>query len=125
MNIEDIKKLTDCYTKKCKKEAESRKKIRAVWFENSNKIYNNYINKKITREEFIEQINKLDSKYFNSIESIAIHKCEINKCYNLLKKKLDYTANKIDYIKKNKKYTIDDYINILTITNKNNNNEIK
>lgn len=125
MNIEDIKKLTECYTKKCEKEAEARKKIRAVWIDNSNKIHNNYINKKITREQFIEQINKLDSKYFNSIESIAIHKCEISKCYNLLKKKLDYTAKKIDYIKQNKKYTIDDYINILTITNKNNNNQIK
>ena len=45
--------------------------------------------------------------------------------YDLLKNKLDYAANKINYNKKNEKYSIEDYINILKITNKYENNQIK
>ena len=55
-------------------------------------------------------MNKLDSTYFNSIQNINIHKCQIANCYDLLKVKLDHMTSKINYNKKNTNYTIDDYI---------------
>jgi hypothetical protein len=125
MNIDDLVKLTKCYTEKCKNEAETRKKLRTIWFNNSNKIFEDYKNKVITRKEFITKINKLDSAYFNSVESIAIHNCEIKECYDLLKIKLDHMAAKINYKKKKEKYTIYDYKKIIINTNKKNNAEIK
>ena len=126
MNSPDINSLVKCYNEKCIKEVKKRKKIRDKWNTDSNKIHNDYKNGKIkSRKEFIEIINKLDSDYFNSIQNINMHKCEIDHCYDLLKNKLDYSANKINYKKKNEKYSIEDYINILTITNKNENDKIK
>ena len=126
MNSPDINSLVKCYNEKCIKEVKKRKKIRDKWNTDSNKIHNDYKNGIIkSRKEFIEIINKLDSDYFNSIQNINMHKCEIEHCYDLLKNKLDYSANKINYNKKNEKYSIEDYINILTITNKNENDKIK
>ena len=126
MNSPDINSLVECYNKNCKKEVKMRKKIRDKWNINTNKIHNDYKNGIIkSKKEFIKIINKLDSDYFNSIENINMYNCEIDNCYNLLKNKLDYAANKIKYNKKNEKYSIEDYINILTITNKNENNQIK
>lgn len=125
MNIEDIVKLTNCYLEKCKKEAKARKKLRTEWFANTNKIHNDYQNKLMTRNEFIRKMNKLDSTYFNSIQNINIHKCQIANCYDLLKVKLDHMASKINYKKKNTNYTIDDYIKILIITNKNETKNVK
>lgn len=55
-------------------------------------------------------MNLLDSTYFNSIQNINIHKCQIANCYDLLKVKLDHMASKNNYKKKNKNYTIDDYM---------------
>lgn len=46
-----------------------------------------------------------------------MYKCELDKCSNLIKKKLDYMAIHINYDIKDT-YTLDDYINILTITEK-------
>ena len=126
MNSPDINSLVKCYNEKCIKEVKKRKKIRDKWNTDSNKIHNDYKNGIIkSRKEFIEIINKLDSDYFNSIQNINMYKCEIDHCYDLLKNKLDYSANKINYNKKNEKYSIEDYINILTITNKNENDKIK
>ena len=126
MNSPDINSLVKCYNEKCIKEVKKRKKIRDKWNTNSNKIHNDYKNGIIkSRKEFIKIINKLDSDYFNSIQNINMHKCEIDHCYDLLKNKLDYAANKINYNKKKDKYSIEDYINILTITNKNENDQIK
>ena len=125
MNIDDLVKLTKCYTEKCKNEVEARKKLRTIWFNNSNKFFEDYKNKVITRKEFITKINKLDSTYFNSVESIAIHNCEIKECYDLLKIKLDHMAAKINYKKKKEKYTIDDYKKIIINTQKKNNSEIR
>lgn len=125
MDIQDIVKLTNCYIEKCKKEVKARSKVRSVWFANSNKNYEDYQNKIITRKEFLKRANKLDSDYLNSIQEISIHKCEIANCYDLLKVKLDHISSKINYKKKNANYTIDDYINILKKNNKKNNADIK
>ena len=126
MNSPDINSLVKCYNEKCIKEVKKRKKIRDKWNTNSNKIHNDYKNGIIkSRNEYIKIINKLDSDYFNSIQNINMYKCEIDHCYDLLKNKLDYSANKINYNKKNEKYSIEDYINILKITNKYENDKIK
>ena len=125
MDINNLIKLTTCYTNKCKKEAITRNKLRTIWMKNSNKIFEDYKNKIITRKEFIIKINKLDADYFNSVESIAIHNCEIKECYNLLKIKLDHMASKINYKKKKENYTIDDYNKIIITTNKINNSKEK
>ena len=50
MNTDDIVKLTNCYIKKCKKKVNARKKLRSVWLINSNKNYEDYQNKIITRK---------------------------------------------------------------------------
>ena len=118
MNFEDLRKITNCYLEKCNKEANNRKKIRDIWITNSTNLYNNYKNNIITKKEFITKINKLDDNYFKSIESKSIHQCEIDKCYDLLKVKLDYLASKLNYKKKKTNYTIDDYTKMLIMTNK-------
>jgi hypothetical protein len=118
MNFEDLRKITNCYLEKCNKEANNRKKIRDIWITNSTNLYNNYKNNIITKKEFITKINKLDDNYFKSIESKSIHQCEIDKCYDLLKVKLDHLASKLNYKKKKTNYTIDDYTKMLIMTNK-------
>jgi len=111
---ENLNLLTKCYIAKCNNEFKNREKLRNTWFENSNKLYLDFINKIITREEFDSKITKLDNNYHNSIEKINLHKCEIDKCYNLVKNHLDYLSDK-NKIKKKDNYNIDDYLKILNI----------
>ncbi len=115
---ENINLLTNCYIANCNKEFKKRKKLRDTWFKNSNKIHNDYINKIITREEFDSILTKLDNNYHNSIQKINLHKCEIDKCYNLVKNHLDYLSDK-NKIKKKDNYNIDDYLKILNINRQN------
>ena len=83
----------------------------------SNKLYDDYINKKINRNTFTKNFNKLIHDYYNSKEVKDMNKCELDKCSSIIKKRLDYIAINIDYDIKDK-YTLDDYINILTISEK-------
>jgi hypothetical protein len=115
--------LSNCYIENCNKEFKQRKMIRDIWFAKTNKINDDFKNKIITRKQFITRLNKLDNNYFDLIENISLHKCEINKCYNLVKNHLDYLADKNNYKKKDT-YTVEDYIEILKINNKNKNNII-
>ena len=94
--------------KKCKKEVTAHRKVREI-------CLSYFKNNVITRKEFLKRADKLDYDYFNSIESISFHKCEISKCYDLVKIQLDNIASNINYKKKNTKYTIDDYIKMLII----------
>jgi hypothetical protein len=111
---ENLNLLTKCYIANCNKELKKREKLRNIWFKNSNKLYLDFINKIITREEFDSKLTKLDNNYHNSIEKINLHKCEIDKCYNLVKNHLDYLSDK-NKIKKKNNYNIDDYLKILNI----------
>ena len=111
---ENLNLLTNCYIANCNKEFKKRKKIRDIWFKNSNKIHNDYIKKIITREEFDSILTELDNNYHNSIQKINLHKCEIDKCYNLVKNHLDYLSDKNNLTKKDN-YNIDDYLKILNI----------
>jgi hypothetical protein len=111
---ENLNLLTKCYIAKCNNEFKKREKLRNTWFENSNKLYLDFINKIITKKEFDSKITKLDNNYHNSIEKINLHKCEIDKCYNLVKNHLDYLSDK-NKIKKKDNYNIDDYLKILNI----------
>ena len=121
MTTNEIKKLNllyDCYIIKCNNEFRKRKEKKDIWYAMTNKIINDYNNGSIkSRKEFITKINKLDNDYFNSIENVSMHNCEIDKCYNLVKQYLDYLYSKYDYKKKDN-YSAEDYINILKI-NKN------
>lgn len=109
--------LFRCHNENCKRNIEENKKARIQYLKHSYKIYDDYINGKITRQLFITKLNNLDEEYYKSIEMIRMHTCEINKCYKFVKKELDYMAATIDYPIKNK-YTIDDYINIMLKYNK-------
>ena len=116
--LEILIALTNCYVVNCKKEFKKRKEIRAKWFEETNKLDEDYKNKVITRKQYILKLNKLDDKYFNAIENINLHKCEINKCYNQVKNHLDYLSDK-NKLQKKFKYTTDDYVKILQTNRKN------
>ena len=58
------------------------------------------------------------------MQTIKVHKCQLNKCYKYVKKQLDREADIIDY-KKKQNYTINDYINIYKIMFKKNIKNIK
>jgi len=115
---ENLNLLTKCYIANCNKEFKKRNKLRDIWFKNSNKLYLNYINKIITKKDYNLKLTKLDNDYHNSIEKINLHKCEINKCYNLVKNHLDYLSDKNNITKKNN-YNINDYLKILNINRQN------
>jgi hypothetical protein len=115
---ENLNLLTKCYIANCNKEFKKRNKLRDTWFKNSNKIHNAYIKKIITREEFDSILTELDNNYHNSIQKINLHKCEIDKCYNLVKNHLDYLSDKNNLTKKNN-YNIDDYLKIININRQN------
>lgn len=116
--IENLLSLTNCYVTNCKKEYKARKALRTKWFNNTEKLHEDYKNKKITKKELIKKLNKIDEEYLNSVENFSLHKCEINKCYKLVKKHLDYLYEKNKEAKKNK-YTAEDYVNIMKINNAN------
>ena len=117
MGIQDILlQSTYCDIEKCKKETDDRKIIRDEWVNNSRKIYDDYINKKITKKDLTTKINKLTDDYSNSIQNISLVKCKLEKCSNIIKKLLDHIAAKINYKIKDK-YTIKDYINIIKLFN--------
>ena len=115
---ENLNLLTKCYIANCNKEFKKRKKLRDIWLKNSNKLYIDYINKNITKKEFDLKLTELDNNYHNSIQKINLHKCEIDKCYKLVKNHLDYLSDKNKLIKKNK-YNINDYLKILNINRQN------
>jgi hypothetical protein len=117
--IGDLAVLTKCYIDNCNDEFKKRKVIRDIWLTNTNKLNEDYKNKLITRNQFISKLTKLDNKYFDSIENISFHQCEIDKCYNLIKNHLDYLSDR-NNIKNKANYNIKDYIKIIKINNKNN-----
>lgn len=107
-----LEELSKCYIDKCNKEFRLRKTARDLWFARTNKINNDYKNNIISKQEFMKKIKILDNTYFNSIQEISLHKCEIDKCYNLVKKYLDYLSHKLNYKEKDV-YTVYDYINLI------------
>lgn len=115
--IDNFLQLKSCYTAKCKKEVEDRRQLRDEWNNKSDQIYNDYINKKITKQEFIKKLNKLDEDYYNSVKNINLYNCEIDKCYKYAKKQLDYMAAKVNYPIK-KTYTSNDYKELQILTSK-------
>jgi len=117
--LDNLISLTNCYIKKCNDEFKSRKEIRTIWFKATEDLNEKYKAGKITKKNFIKQLDKLDDNYFNAIENINLHKCEINKCYSLVKKHLDYISDKNDIAKSTKKYTSEDYVKILKTNRKN------
>ena len=113
---DDIK----CYIKHCKKEMDKAKNTidREINMK-SILLYNDYKTNKISQQTFIKKSIKYNKKLFDSIQTIKLHKCQLNKCYKYVKKQLDREADKIDYKKKHN-YTINDYINIYKIMFKKN-----
>ena len=121
MTIQDsVLQLTNCKMSKCKKEIKN-KTIINEYLQKIRNIFDDYINKKITKQEFRNIKNELNNNYYKLIDVIAIHKCELAKCSKFVKKKLDYIAAKTgygyDYIDKSK-YTIDEYIDIIKLSTK-------
>ena len=113
---DDIK----CYIKHCKKEMDKAKNnINREINMKSNKLYEDYKNNKISKQTFIQKAIKYNKKLFDSIQTIKLHKCQLDKCYKYVKKQLDREADIIDY-KKKRNYTINDYINIYKIMFKKN-----
>ena len=109
--------LIRCNTAFCNKETENNRNNSAKYLKILNKYYDDYINKTINQKVFKEKINKLVDEYYNSTEAKTLFTCELDKCSKLIKKKLDYIAIYINYDIKDK-YTLDDYIKILTISEK-------
>ena len=119
MTIQDnTLSLSYCSVEKCNKEVKKRRTIRDEWLKKSRINYDNYINKYITKKEFNKIKTELNDNYYNSNEINDIHKCELAKCSKFVKKKLDYIAAKINYVAKDKTYTLDDYIRILKLSTK-------
>ena len=113
---DDIK----CYIKHCKKEMDKAKNnINREINMKSNKLYEDYKNNKISKQTFIQKAIKYNKKLFDSMQTIKVHKCQLDKCYKYVKKQLDREADIIDY-KKKRNYTINDYINIYKIMFKKN-----
>jgi hypothetical protein len=115
MTLQDIMlQTTICNIEKCKKELNDRKIIKNEWLKNSRSVYDDYINKKISKKDLTAKINKLNDDYYKTVENMSIVKCNLKNCYNTIKKLLDYMAAKINY-KIKAKYTITDYIKILKL----------
>ena len=121
MAKDDIK----CYIKHCKKEMDNAENNinREITLKN-NKLYNDYKHNKISQKTFIQKAIKYNKKLFDSIQTIKLHKCQLDKCYKYVKKQLDREADIIDY-KKKRNYTINDYNNIYKIMFKKNIKNIK
>ena len=111
---DNLNLLTKCYIANCNKEFKKRKDIRDKQLINSNKLHDDYKNNIISKKEFISKLIKLDNKYYNSIETISLYKCEIDKCYNLVKNHLNYLSDRNNYKKKDN-YTINDYLKIVKL----------
>ena len=103
--------------RKCSKETENNRANSSLYLKNLNKYYDLYINKKINYDVFSEKINKIVHDYYNSNQVKSLFKCELDNYYSNIKKKLDYMAVYIHYDIKDK-YSLDDYIKILTISEK-------
>lgn len=107
-----MNKEIKCYVKNCKKQLDiARKDIDKKITKKNNKLYDDYKKHKISQKEFIKQAVKNNKKLFDSIQSINVHKCQLDKCYKYVKKRLDREADIINY-KKKRNYTIEDYIKI-------------
>ena len=109
--------LIICKDTYCAKEIENNRLNSSKYLKSLNKYYDDYINNKINKIEFQNKIDKLVKDYYNSNQAKTLFQCELDKCYSIIKKKLDYMAIYIHYDIKDK-YTLNDYINILTISEK-------
>lgn len=90
MNRDDMIQLIKCYNINCQYEIKQKRRLRNEWYANSIKNFNDYINKKINKNDFINIIFKMDSDYLNSIENISLYKCEIDNTTNLIQRKINY-----------------------------------
>ena len=107
-----MNKEIKCYVSNCKKQLDIAKKdIEQKIIMKSDKLYNDYKKHKISQKEFIKKAVKNNKKLFESIQTINVHKCQLDKCYKYVKKRLDKEAEIINYRKKSN-YTIEDYIKI-------------
>jgi len=110
-----INKFVECYTKKCKNEVKKRKSLRDKMFKNSAIIFNEYENKVIDKNELIKKITKLNKKYANDIKDL--YQCQLDKCNDLTKIKIEELIKKITYTKKDN-YSIKDYLKIIELHDK-------
>jgi len=114
-----MKKFLDCYLKNCgekSKEVENKFNSYNAAKKNLVKLYSN---EKITKEKFILIMSKISIYHFNSIYYRDFVKCIFKNCYNSVSKYLNTIIKDINY-KKPTKYSIDDFIKIMIIRNKNN-----
>jgi hypothetical protein len=114
---DNLSDLIKCSNSNCADKIKNNNANSSLYLKNLNKYYDNYINKKINYAVFTKNINKLVDDYYNSNEAKALFKCELDNCYSNIKKKLDYMAVYINFDIKDK-YSLDDYIKILTISDK-------
>jgi nicotinate-nucleotide pyrophosphorylase len=107
----NLRLLRDCYIKNCEMEMKTLNKLREKWINNSVILLDNYKNKIIKKKEYIEEIKKLDDKYYKSLEFIKSGNCKINKCNELTKIQLDFLSKRIN-TKPKDKYNINDFIKL-------------
>jgi hypothetical protein len=115
-DVKYINDLVSCYQKKCKKYQKKMADERSKLFIISNKLFEDYNNKKITKKEFLKLGKESEKKYLNSVGHLDHVKCSLDKCYDLTKAKLDVMAKKINYdIKNDVKYDVNYHNKILLL----------
>ena len=114
-----MNKLINCYLDKCKNENNIViEKFNSFTIAKKN-LVKLYSNAKISKEQFINIMNKISIYHFNSLYYRDYVKCIFKNCYKYVIQQLDILAKEINYKKQNK-YSIDDFIKIMIIRNKKN-----
>lgn len=107
-----LNKFVECYAKKCKKEVKKKKILSDKLLIDSAIIYKNYSNNKFDKIELINKLTDLNKNYANDIK--FLYQCQLNKCNELTKIKIEKMIKNLSYTKKDN-YSIDDYLKIIEL----------
>jgi hypothetical protein len=117
---EDLSKQLNCLFSHCKKEIRVMTLLTIKQLPEKNKIMQEFKNKKITKEKYINKLINLEKKLYTSKDFKKMGECALKNCGDLIKIKLDNILNKLKKIKMIKdKYSIDDYTKIHWLERKN------
>lgn len=116
--LKDIANLIECYNKNCNTylleyRKEKLEKINRVY-----KIYNLYKVNKITKQQYRTLLALADNEFYKSKNIHKFLQCQLDNCYDLVKKYIDRIVKKLNYKTNSKEYNLKEFINIMKSNDK-------
>jgi len=114
--IENSLLLVKCGFEKCEKEHNNLTKLKNKYDLKMSKLYDQ--NTKITEDKFKKELLKITSQFHKSKENFKMAECQLNNCFDIMKKQLLLMINNLNIKFKDDKVKLNKLKTYATLFNK-------